>query len=191
MRLWSLVRPGLIWSIFWIPYLFGWELSSLYTCNTILHSVHYIIHYSAISKNDSVDYQSISQHDIIYTGINCTMIRYNSLSECLVSSWNTSHLIPFQHRFELTGAENNKNFSCIFGDCQNFGCFQYAVMHQQMLDADCCVVGPSEAVDFNQKWQVHVHLELKSMSYNVGCIRIHIAMWWHTQPVAPNNKMIK
>ena len=44
------------------------------TCNTILHSVHYIIHHSAISKNTAVDYQSISQHDIIFTGMNCTMI---------------------------------------------------------------------------------------------------------------------
>ena len=62
-----------------------------------LCSVHYIIHYSAISKNAAADYQSISQHDIIHTGINCAMIQYNSLSECSVSTWNTSHLIPFQH----------------------------------------------------------------------------------------------
>ena len=30
--------------------LFGWESSSLYTHNTILCSVHYMIHYSAISN---------------------------------------------------------------------------------------------------------------------------------------------
>ena len=30
--------------------LFHWESSSLYTCNTILYSVHYMIHYSAISN---------------------------------------------------------------------------------------------------------------------------------------------
>ena len=30
--------------------IFGWEWSSLYTCGTILRSVHYMIHYSAISK---------------------------------------------------------------------------------------------------------------------------------------------
>ena len=62
-----------------------------------LCSVHYIIHYSAISKNAAADYQSISQDDIICTDINCAMIQYNSLSECSVSTWNTSHLIPFQH----------------------------------------------------------------------------------------------
>ena len=97
MRLVSLIRPD-------IPYLFGLESSSLYTCNTILHSVYYIIHYSAISKNIAADYQSISRHDIICTGMNCTMIQYNSLSECSVSSWNTSHLIiqqilPEVHNF--------------------------------------------------------------------------------------------
>ena len=40
----SLVRPDLIRSIFWIPYIIGWESSSLYTCDTILRSVHYMIH---------------------------------------------------------------------------------------------------------------------------------------------------
>ena len=58
MRQWSLVRPDLVQSIFWIPCIFGWELSSLYTCNTILHSGHYIIHYSAISKTTTAHYQS-------------------------------------------------------------------------------------------------------------------------------------
>ena len=55
-----------------------------------------MIHYSAISKNAAVDYQSISQHDIICTGLNCSMIWYNSWSECSVSTQNTSNLIPFQ-----------------------------------------------------------------------------------------------
>ena len=36
----------------------GWELSSLYTCDTILRSVHYMIHYSAISKIITAHYQS-------------------------------------------------------------------------------------------------------------------------------------
>ena len=45
----------------------------------------------------AVDHQSISQHDIICTGWTCAMIQYNSLSECSVSSWNTSHMILFQH----------------------------------------------------------------------------------------------
>ena len=36
----------------------GWESSSLYTCDTILCSVHYMIHYSAISKNITAHYQS-------------------------------------------------------------------------------------------------------------------------------------
>ena len=55
-----------------------------------------MIHYSAISKNAAVDYQSISQHDIICKGFDCAMIQYNSLLECSVSSQNTSHLILFQ-----------------------------------------------------------------------------------------------
>ena len=38
--------------------LIGWESSSLYTCDTILHSVHYMIHYSAISKTITAHYQS-------------------------------------------------------------------------------------------------------------------------------------
>ena len=61
--------------------IFGWEISSLYTCNTaILSYVVSITSYisSAISKNTAADYQSISQHDIICTGINCAMIQYNS-----------------------------------------------------------------------------------------------------------------
>ena len=44
--------------LFWIPYTIGWESSSLYTCNTILCSVHYMIHYSAISKTITAHYQS-------------------------------------------------------------------------------------------------------------------------------------
>ena len=36
----------------------GWESSSLYTCDTILCSVHYMIHYSAISKTITAHYQS-------------------------------------------------------------------------------------------------------------------------------------
>ena len=36
----------------------GWESSSLYTCDTILRSVHYMIHYSAISKTTTAHYQS-------------------------------------------------------------------------------------------------------------------------------------
>ena len=57
MRLY-LCSPDLIRSIFWIPYIIGWESSSLYTCDIILRSVHYMIHYSAISKTITVHYQS-------------------------------------------------------------------------------------------------------------------------------------
>ena len=56
-----------------------------------------MIHYSAISKIITVHYQSAVSYDIICTGMNCAMIRYNSLSECSVYCCNTSHLIPFQH----------------------------------------------------------------------------------------------
>ena len=58
-----------------------------------------MIHYSAISKTITAHYQSAVCYDIICTGMNCTMIRYNSLSECSVYCRNTSHLIPFQHIF--------------------------------------------------------------------------------------------
>ena len=96
MRLVSLIRLDLIQVSSGFLTLFGWELNSLYTHNTILCSVYYMIHYSAISKNAAVDYQSISQHDIICTGFDCAMIQYNSLLECSVSSQNTSQLILFQ-----------------------------------------------------------------------------------------------
>ena len=44
----------------------------------------------------TVHYQSAVSYDIICTGMDCTMIQYNFLSECSVYCQNTSHLIPFQ-----------------------------------------------------------------------------------------------
>ena len=40
---------------------------------------------------------------------------------------NNKHLAKMDCRFRLTGAENVKYFSCIFGDCPNFGCFQWVL----------------------------------------------------------------
>ena len=41
---------------------------------------------------------SVSMISFALVHMNCAMIQYNSLSECLVSSQNTSHLILFQQR---------------------------------------------------------------------------------------------
>ena len=74
----SLCRPHLNSSTRCIiPYIYGLESSSLYTCNASWRSVHYMILNKPLVRLTTAYYQSA-----------VSMIRYNSLSECSVSSWN-------------------------------------------------------------------------------------------------------
>ena len=93
----SLLRPGLTRISWIIPlyYLAGSWAPYIHVILSDIVSITWYITQPLIS-NAAADYQSISQHDIICTGMNCTMIWYNSYSECSVVNQNISHMILFQ-----------------------------------------------------------------------------------------------
>ena len=85
----SLCRPDLYSSTRCIiPYIYGFESSSLYTCNTSWHSVHYMILNKPLVRLYYCASPIRSYYDIICTGLDCAMIQYNSLLEHSVSTRN-------------------------------------------------------------------------------------------------------
>ena len=110
----SLYRPDLYPSIrYKVPYYYGLESSSLYTCNTSWHSVHYMILNKPLIRLTTVHYQSavsmISFAQVL-TGqwsntIPCRNIRF----------WLgiTSHDIPFQHMYQLVAEFLMRDPGCL------------------------------------------------------------------------------